>query len=92
MNSYYVYILTTTTNNVLYVGVTNDIERRVVEHKSHSIPGFTAKYKVDKCIYVEECGDINDALTREKQLKGWTRKKKFDLINKLNPELKDLFE
>lgn len=84
--------MTTQTNNVLYVGVTNNIERRIAEHKSHSIPGFTQKYRVDKCVYVEECGNINDALQREKQIKGWTRAKKFALINTINPDLRDLYE
>ena len=91
-NEYYVYILTNAGNNVLYVGVTNDIVRRVCEHKSHSIEGFTQQYKVDKCVFVETYTNINDAIAREKQLKGWTRKKKFDLINEQNSKLDDLFD
>ncbi len=90
MNTYYVYIMASKDNSVLYVGVTNDIERRVAEHKSHSIPGFTARYNVDKCVYVESCGDVRDAIAREKQIKSWNRKRKFDLINTQNPELADL--
>lgn len=90
MKYYYVYIMTNKFNTVLYIGVTNDIERRVAEHKSHSIEGFTAKYKLDKCVYVEECGDINDALQREKQLKGWSRAKKFALLREYNPNMEDL--
>lgn len=91
-NEYYVYILTNKFNNLLYVGVTNDIVRRISEHKSHSIKGFTQKYGIDKCVYVESCSDINAAIAREKQLKSWTRKKKFDLINSQNPALEDLFD
>ena len=91
MNTYYVYIMTNKSNNVLYVGVTNDIERRVAEHKSHTIAGFTAKYNVDKCIYVEECGDVNDAIAREKQLKSWSRARKFALIHENNPSMEDLY-
>mgnify|MGYP005923392461 FL=1 len=90
MNTYYVYIMASKDNSVLYVGVTNDIERRVAEHKSHSIPGFTARYNVDKCVYVESYGDVRDAIAREKQIKSWNRKRKFDLINTQNPELTDL--
>lgn len=92
MNTYYVYIMSNKRNTVLYVGVTNDIERRVAEHKNHLLPGFTARYNVDKCVYVEDCGSIEDAIAREKQLKGWSRAKKFDLIAKFNPDMKDLSE
>ena len=92
MNTYYVYIMTNKSNNVLYVGMTNDIERRVAEHKSHSIPGFTARYNLNKCVYVEEFSSIEDAIDNEKKLKSWSRKKKFELINSKNPEFKDLYE
>lgn len=91
-NEYYVYILTNRFNNLLYVGVTNDIVRRISEHKSHSIQGFTERYKIDKLVYVESCNDINDAIAREKQIKSWNRKRKFDLINTQNPDLVDLFD
>ena len=91
-NEYYVYILTNRFNNLLYVGVTNDIVRRISEHKSHSIQGFTERYKIDKLVYVESCKDINDAIAREKQIKSWNRKRKFDLINTQNPDLVDLFD
>ena len=77
-------------NTVLYVGVTDDIERRVAEHKNHALKGFTDKYNVTKCVYVEEFGSINDAIMREKQIKSWSRKRKFDLINTTNPALEDL--
>ena len=91
-NTYYVYIMTNSGNNVLYVGVTNDIKRRVWEHKNHALGGFTDRYNVTKCVYVEEFGDVNDAIAAEKRIKGWSRQKKFMLINSINPELKDLFE
>ncbi|MCI6814624.1 MAG: GIY-YIG nuclease family protein [Clostridiales bacterium] len=80
--------MTNVDNTVLYTGVTDDIERRVAEHKSHTLKGFTDRYNVTKCVYVEEYGNINDAIMREKQIKGWSRAKKFDLINTTNPVLK----
>ena len=92
MYSYYVYIMTNVGNDVLYVGVTNDIVRRVYEHKNGVVDGFTKKYNVNKLVYAEECGDIYAAISREKQIKGWSRKKKFDLINSINPGMKDLYE
>ncbi len=93
MKTYYVYIMTNKNNTVLYVGVTNDIERRVWEHKTHiKSDSFTAKYNVDRCVYVEDCGDINAALNREKQIKSWSRSRKFELINSFNPQMKDLSE
>ena len=86
MKTYYVYIMTNVDNTVLYTGVTDDIERRVAEHKSHTLKGFTDRYNVTKCV------NINDAIMREKQIKGWSRARKFDLINTTNPALKDLGE
>lgn len=90
MNTYYIYILTNITNRVLYIGVTNDIKRRLYEHKNELIDGFTKKYHVHKLVYFEETSDVYSALIREKQLKGITRKKKEELINNVNPEWKDL--
>ncbi|MBU1163958.1 GIY-YIG nuclease family protein [Patescibacteria group bacterium] len=87
---YYVYIMTTKNNTVLYIGVTNDIYRRVHEHKQKSAKGFTSKYNVVKLIYFEEYEYIHDALDREKQLKKWYRKWKEELINKFNPDWEDL--
>ena len=84
--------MTNVDNTVLYTGVTDDIERRVAEHKNHMLKGFTDRYNVTKCVYVEEYGNINDAIMREKQIKGWSRERKFDLINTTNPALKDLGE
>ncbi len=90
MNTYYVYMLTNEYNNVLYVGVTNDLKRRVYEHQSGLIEGFTQKYNVHKLVWYECCHDVKDAIAREKQLKGWVRSKKEALIREMNPEWRDL--
>ncbi|MEK7617088.1 MAG: GIY-YIG nuclease family protein [Patescibacteria group bacterium] len=90
MNSYYVYILTNKNNTTLYIGVTNNLERRIYEHKNELIDGFTKKYKLKKLIYFEECSQVNDALVREKQLKNWHREWKLNLIKNTNPTLRDL--
>jgi len=89
---YYVYILSNKYNNVLYVGITNDLIRRVYEHKNKLVDGFTEKYNVDKLVYYELFNDPTDAITREKQLKGYSRKKKVELITSFNPEWEDLYE
>jgi len=89
---YYIYLLTNKHNNVLYTGVTNDLIRRVYEHKNKVQKGFTEKYNVDRLVYYEMYNDISDAITREKQIKGWTRKKKNELISQFNPKWKDLYE
>ena len=83
-------MLTNEYNNVLYVGVTNNLERRVYEHQSGLIEGFTEKYNVHKLVWFESCHDVKDAIAREKQLKGWVRSKKEALIRQMNPEWKDL--
>ena len=88
---YYVYILSNEINAVLYVGVTNDVMRRVYEHKNKLLKGFTNRYNVTKLIYVENCQDIRDALAREKQLKRWRKEKKINLIRTQNPDFKDLY-
>lgn len=90
MNNYYVYILTNKNNTTLYIGVTNNIQRRLYEHKNEKIDGFSKKYHLHKLIYLEETNSIIDAISREKQLKGWNRQKKENLINQLNPSWKDL--
>ena len=90
--TYYVYILTNWNNRVLYVGVTNNLQRRIYEHKNGLIDGFTKKYNVHKLVYVESCGEIKDAIAREKQLKGWKREKKIALIEQMNRYWKDLGE
>jgi putative endonuclease len=87
---YYVYILTNTHHNVLYTGVTNDLERRCYEHKQKKIKGFTKKYNVDKLIYFERFDSMDSAIAREKQIKGFSREKKLALINKVNKEWKEL--
>lgn len=89
MKDYYLYIMTSL-SDVLYIGVTNNLERRVNEHKSGTIDGFTKKYNCHSLIYFERSNDINVILNREKQLKNWNRKKKERLINSMNPERKDL--
>ena len=87
---YYVYILANWSDSVLYVGVTNDLARRLYEHKNHLTDGFTKKYNVHKLVYFEQTNDIRSALEREKQLKGWSRSKKNTLIAKANPAWVDL--
>ena len=88
--SYYVYILTNDWGNVMYIGMTNDLERRLFEHKHELVPGFTQRYHVHKLVYFEETPDVRSALEREKQLKGWTRKRKNELVESVNPAWKDL--
>jgi putative endonuclease len=90
-HNYFVYILTNRTNQVLYTGVTNDLRRRVFEHKNKLIKGFTSKYKTNKLVYFEHFTDVEDAIAREKQIKAGSRQKKLDLINKENPEWIDLY-
>jgi putative endonuclease len=82
----------TNKHGTLYTGVTNDLQRRVYEHKNKILSGFTSKYNIDKLIYFETFHEITDAIAREKQIKGWTRNKKDALIEALNPDLKDLSE
>ena len=89
---YYVYIMTNKYNTVLYVGVTNDLVRRVYEHKNKLVKGFTAKYNIVKLVYYEIHEDIKEAIKREKQIKGWLRVKKEELIKTMNPSWKDLYE
>jgi putative endonuclease len=79
-------------SKTLYIGVTNDLLRRVMEHKEGKIIGFTSKYNIKKLIYYEEGNSIDEALYREKQIKGWMRQKKIDLIEELNPDWADLSE
>ncbi len=88
---YYVYILASYNNNTLYIGVTNDIIRRVYEHKNNFIEGFSAKYNTHKLVYFEETSDVNVAISREKQLKKFSRAKKINLINNRNKEWVDLY-
>jgi putative endonuclease len=88
----YVYIMTNQANTVLYTGVTNDLARRVQEHKEKLVEGFTKKYNVTKLVYYEAFDGPRLAIAREKQLKGGSRQKKLDLVNSVNPEWRDLSE
>jgi len=90
MKEYCVYMITNKYHNVLYVGMTSNIERRTFEHREHLMQGFSDKYNCTKLVYVEFYIDVHDALNREKQLKGWRRSKKDNLGNQLNPDWKDL--
>ena len=85
-----VYILSNWNNKVLYTGVTNNLERRVCEHKKHLIEGFTSKYNVHKLVYFDCTEDVRQAIEREKKIKGWTRAKKVALIEQTNPQWCDL--
>jgi putative endonuclease len=82
----------TNKSGTLYTGVTNNLERRIYEHKHHLVNGFTKKYRIERLVYFEETNDINAAISREKQIKGWVRKKKIALIESMNPDWKDLSE
>ncbi len=88
--NYAVYILTNYYNNIFYIGVTNDLKRRIFEHKNKLIVGFTKKYNIDKLVYFELTNSIESALNREKQLKRWHREWKINLIKGNNPEFCDL--
>src|ERR1700732_1192549 len=89
MKSYCVYIMAGA-SGVIYIGVTNDIERRVLEHKNKSVPGFSARYNLQKLVYFEVFGDVRAAIAREKELKGWIRRRKIALIESVNPKWNDL--
>lgn len=91
MKYYYVYIATNPQNNVLYTGVTNNLVRRIYEHKQKLISGFTQKYNVNKLVFYEVFEDINEAIKREKQIKGGSREKKLRLIEWANPGYEDLY-
>ncbi len=92
MKDYWVYILTSQGNKVMYIGVTNDLARRLHEHKMKLTGGFTAKYNLHRLVYFETTPSVEAAITREKQLKGWSRAKKDALVAGANPEWKDLSE
>ena len=89
MKQYYVYIMTNK-SRTLYTGVTNDLERLVYEHKQKLATGFTAKYNITRLVYFEVTPDVQAAIAREKQIKGWLRRRKIALIESVNPEWKDL--
>ena len=88
----YVYIITNKYNNVLYIGVTSDLVKRIWEHKHKAVDGFSKRYKLTKLVYYEIIDDIQTAIEREKQLKRWHGKRKLNLINEKNPMFKDLYD
>lgn len=90
MKNYYIYILSNRPYGVLYIGVTNDLIKRVWEHKEHVIEGFSKRYWTGMLVYYESCENILSAIAREKQIKKWNRQWKIELINKTNPHWKDL--
>jgi putative endonuclease len=89
---YFVYILTNAWNKVLYTGVTSDLKARVYQHREKLLPGFTNRYNVSKLVYYEAGYDAAGAITREKQIKAGSRQKKIELVNRMNPEWRDLYE
>ena len=89
---YFVYILTNWSNTVIYIGITNNLERRLYEHKSKLAKGFTERYNATKLVYFDCCPDVIAAIAREKQIKGWTRQKKINLVSEMNPQWRDLSE
>jgi putative endonuclease len=91
MRQYYVYILATKRNGTLYIGVTNNLIRRVFEHRNSLIEGFTKKYQIHDLVYFEESESVEEAILREKRIKRWKRQWKIKLINQLNPEWRDLY-
>jgi len=90
--SYFVYIMASGRNGTLYVGVTNDLLRRVAEHKAGKADGFTKKYKVNRLVWFGETSDIGAAIQREKTMKRWSRVYKLNVIKEMNPEWRDLYE
>ena len=92
MKQYYVYILASKRNGTLYIGVTNNLIRRVYEHKQNIIKGFTEKYSVHNLVYFEKTADIESAILREKRMKKWKRQWKIKLLEEFNPEWRDLYE
>ena len=88
---YYVYIMTNKSNRVLYTGVTNNLKRRAYEHREKLIKGFTKRYNINKLVYYDICRDVGNAILREKQIKGGSRAKKIELVNRMNPDWRDLF-
>jgi len=91
MRQYYVYILANHKCGTLYVGITNDLIRRVYEHKNGKIQGFTKRYNINQLVYFEDTTDVTEAITREKQIKKWKRAWKIELVEKDNPQWRDLY-
>jgi putative endonuclease len=88
--TYYVYILTNWNNKVMYIGMTNNLKRRMYEHKNKLVEGFTKQYNISKLVYFEETEDVHAAISREKEIKKWRREKKNNLVISMNPEWQDL--
>lgn len=88
--NFYVYILTNWNNAVMYIGMTNNLERRLYEHKNKLVDGFTKKYNINKLVYYEHTTDVHAVIAREKEIKKWRREKKNNLVNTMNPEWNDL--
>ena len=91
MKTFYVYIMASQKYGTLYIGVTNDLTKRIYQHKQNMVKGFTQKYHVHNLVYLEEYSDVNEAISREKNLKKWKRSWKIKLIETKNPEWKDLY-
>lgn len=91
MKSYYVYIMANN-GKMLYTGITSNLEKRIYEHKNHLLEGYTKKYNINKLVYFEETNDVLAAIEREKQIKGWLRRKKIALIESMNPGWHDVSE
>lgn len=91
MNNYYVYILANRVNGALYIGITSNLPKRVWEHKSKIVEGFTAKYNINKLVYFEQYNEAHIAINREKRIKKWPRIWKIELINQYNPQWLDLY-
>ena len=89
-HNYYIYIMTNWNNKVMYIGMTNNLERRLYEHKNKLVEDFTKKYNVQKLVYLEHTNDVDAAIRREKEIKKWRREKKNNLVMKSNPKWKDI--
>jgi putative endonuclease len=89
-HQYHVYLLTNWNNKVMYVGITSDLKRRLFEHRNKSVEGVTTKYNIHKLVYYEATSDVQSAIAREKEIKKWRREKKNRLVEKINPEWRDL--
>ena len=90
MDKYFIYVMSNTSNSTIYVGVTNNIERRVLEHRTPDTKSFTTRYHCHKLVYYEEYSSIDEAISREKQIKSWSRSRKDKMIDLMNPDRKDL--
>ena len=92
MRTYWVYMLCSKRNGTLYIGVTNDLSRRIFEHRNKLVPGFTSRYDVTRLVWYESYENVNEALQREKSMKRWMRAWKLEAIEKMNPDWRDLYE